>query len=316
MGEPTTYSLDRCTRKVCPRCDIGYILKEYVKPLMQLLTNDIREYNMQLLTTKCLNTAVMLMIFMLGAKRGIAKAERCDANFMMTEHMNGRMKNSSMLSYMQRKLLRRGTKFRELYYILMNDNQFPYPNSSEQAFFPGHVFILEKIPGDPEPMYYFYQSYINAYDFKGHVENHGNTLKKSYADVQKMFSQIQYIVQNGVWDDKCVEYWKDFTYVDTSSIKGSITQGKLFICCSVARVTWCIEHIQSYVNTNLRRFKRMSADELGRVFGNSNYYNSRQTPLTNFEIKVSLEKISNDILRYKNNLWGEIKWAGAHLSWC
>jgi hypothetical protein len=303
-GEKNTnvYSLDRCTKRACPRCDIGYILKEYVKPLMQLLTNDIREYNMQLLTTKCLNTAVMLMIFMLGTKKGIAKAERCDANFMMSEHMNGRMKNSDMLAFMQKKLLRRGTKYRELFYILMNDNKFPYPSSSEHAFFPGHVFILEKIPGSPEPFFYFYQSYINAYDFKGHVEHQGNTLKKSYSDVARMFSQIQYIINAGVWDDHCVEYWKEFTFVDTSGIKGSLTKDKLFICCSVSRVTSCIEHINSYVQRKMQTFKHMKAEKLGEVFGNEDYYDDRQKPLTNFEMKVSLEKISNDILRYKNNL--------------
>jgi hypothetical protein len=35
---------------------------------MQTLTNDVREYYMRLLTTKCLNTA-MLSIFMLGKRR-------------------------------------------------------------------------------------------------------------------------------------------------------------------------------------------------------------------------------------------------------
>jgi hypothetical protein len=37
-------------------------------------------------------------------------------------------------------------------------------------FFPGHVFILEKIPSKDEPYFYFYQSYINNYDLKDHIK--------------------------------------------------------------------------------------------------------------------------------------------------
>lgn len=37
-----------CIHDQCKRCDIGYLIKDYMKPLMQALTVQIREYNMRL----------------------------------------------------------------------------------------------------------------------------------------------------------------------------------------------------------------------------------------------------------------------------
>jgi hypothetical protein len=36
--------------------------------------------------------------------------------------------------------------------------------------FPGHVFILEKIPSKMSHISIFYQSYINNYDLKDHIK--------------------------------------------------------------------------------------------------------------------------------------------------
>ena len=70
------------------RCDIGYILKNYVKPLMQTLSNDVKDYYLKLITTKCLNTAIMLGIFMIGYKKTKAIADYCDTKATRLRHLN------------------------------------------------------------------------------------------------------------------------------------------------------------------------------------------------------------------------------------
>lgn len=49
-------------------CDVGYLMSQHVVSIMQMLTVELHsKYNMQMLTTKCLNTAVMFMYLMVGS---------------------------------------------------------------------------------------------------------------------------------------------------------------------------------------------------------------------------------------------------------
>lgn len=52
-------------------CDLGYVIQHHIPALMQLLTNELKEYNMQLITTKCLNTAVMMWYLFLGEQSSL-----------------------------------------------------------------------------------------------------------------------------------------------------------------------------------------------------------------------------------------------------
>lgn len=308
----TVLSLDRCTRSKCPRCDIGYIISNYITPLIQCLTNDIKDYNMGLLTTKCLNTAVMIMFFMLG-ERGLKKASTCDSRDVVKRHTDYLTKyniqdkhssNKQVLAKMRRKIMRKCSKTRELYYILMNDSQFPYIGTTKpDAFFPGHVFVLEKIPGEPTPYYYIYQSYINKYDLKGHLTHKNNTLKMSYKETGELLDKLRYILtETSTWDEKCIQYWKDFTFVDTSNIQGSTTEGRLFICCASSKVLNCMENIENYVDTKLQQLSTLNASDNHAVYGNVTKYHSNDKVMSNGEMQAQLSDLLKDLRKYKKKL--------------
>lgn len=70
-------------------CDIGYVIRGYVPALMQILTNELRDYNMQLLTTKCLNTAVIVWFLFLG-KPKMNEAAYCDSSDTQTRGKNAK----------------------------------------------------------------------------------------------------------------------------------------------------------------------------------------------------------------------------------
>lgn len=316
MNNASPLYLDRCTKDRCMQCDIGYIISRYITPLMQCLTNDIKDYNMGLLTTKCLNTAVMIMFFMLGA-RGLQKASTCDSRLVIQKHTNSnvtkRETNKDVYSKMRAKILRKKASSRELYYILMNDNSFPYPAAlnKEDAFFPGHVFILEKIPGNPEPFYYMYQSYINEYDLNGHLERHKKTLRMTYAETKALMSKIGYIV--GVtrdyarprpltWDENCVQFWKDFTFVDTSDILGSITENHLFICCASSKVKGCVKNIEKYVTDKEREVREKAQSQPDEKYGDMSMYYKKELALSNIEMHTRLRQLLKDIADHKKKL--------------
>ena len=72
--------------KVClSDCNVTSIILKYLVPIFQYLSVEMKDYNMKLKTTKCLNTAVML-VYILGSQKDIdTKVDYCD-----TENINKR----------------------------------------------------------------------------------------------------------------------------------------------------------------------------------------------------------------------------------
>ena len=101
MEQKNQLSLGNCTKERCLRCDFGYILKDFVKPIMQCLTNDIKDYYMRLLVTKCLNQSVLMAYFMLG-KKGIKLADACDTTKVQQRHEAGEDSNAILLESLKK----------------------------------------------------------------------------------------------------------------------------------------------------------------------------------------------------------------------
>jgi hypothetical protein len=296
-------SLDRCTKETCKKCDLGYIIKDYVKPLMQCLTLDIKDYYMRLLVSKCLNNAILISFFMTGKKKALQMGNYCDTHATTKRHESGEQNNADLIDKLDADLLyKKNIKHRYLYYILMTDAYLPTDNTQEEhKFFCGHVFIIEKIPGENGslPFYYFYQSYINEYDFKGHIEKNKNTLKKTYEEMYDMLKKIKYILLNKHWDDTSVKYWKDITFVDTSQLKGGKPHNKIYLCYSKTKLKECIKHIEKYVRGHLKIISKHKNEDMNKIYGDSSLYDADQQPLTVYRMKTSLEKLQNTIIEHK-----------------
>jgi hypothetical protein len=298
------YVFDDCKKRTdCKRCDIGYVLKNYVKPLMQTLTNDVRNFYMKLLTTKCLNTAVMLSIFMLGKRRGIEIANFCDTVKTRKRHLDHLDDTKQILSQFQKDIQSQQFKHREFYYVLLTDGSFPYADTkTSSAYFPGHVFILEKIPSDP-PTFYMYQSYINKYDLNEHVQKNRGSLKISQERVNYIIDTLDYILHTDVWDDECVRRWKKMTFVDTGTMRGSLCKNRFFLCIRKARVTDCLKHIQMYTKAKLQEIEKVPFHQrAGQVYGDINLYDKTQKPLTMSEMYVQLKHLYDDVKQKKVSL--------------
>lgn len=320
---PAKYHFDSCKRgEPCTRCDIGYVLKNYVTPLMQTLTVDIRDYYMRLLTTKCLNTAVMLAIFMLGREKGIAIANYCDTVKTKYRHDNNIDDNNTILSWFKDDLFnKRPLKHRYFYYVLLTDGKFPFDNtnatntsSNEKinqnnnniGFFPGHVFIIEKIPNPAggQPIYYLYQSYINQYDLKGYVEKNQNSLRISYERLSTVVEGLMYILNVEKWDDKCVEYWKKLSFVDSSYLKGSKCKGNFFLCVKRARVVDCLKHIEQYTVNKIKEVAPRVAEPAQRndIYGDKTLFDAREKPLTVLQMYNTLKRLYRDVSNRKKSM--------------
>ena len=297
MEQKNQLSLGNCTKERCLRCDFGYILKDFVKPIMQCLTNDIKDYYMRLLVTKCLNQSVLMAYFMLG-KKGIKLADACDTTKVQQRHEAGEDSNAILLESLKKDLLYKRCKYRYLYYILMTDAEFPHDDGNARNF-PGHVFIIEKIPNlNGDPTFMFHQAYINAYDYKGHIKRNNNSLSMSYKQISDMVEQINYVLLSPKWDSESVKYWKKITFVNTSNMLGANSGGKMFLCYRKARITDCVNRLETYTTKKLQDISKLKVSELNNIYGDNSLYDQDQGPLTNAEMKKNLEKLLQMI---KNN---------------
>jgi hypothetical protein len=264
---------------------------------MQLLTIDLKEYNMRLLTTKCLNSAVLIMYFMLG-KKGVSIAQQCDTRAVIQRHTNGEENNYNILNDLKKDVLSKNIRQRYLYYILLTDGHFLVPNQEDDQrtiFFPGHVFILEKTP-TPEGIYFqVYQSYINHYDIKGHYKNNKNSVKMNINEVETLIDNIGYILNAEKWDDKCIKYWKQFTHVDTKEFKDSFSKNRFFLCYRKSPVTACLQNIKTFATKKIKILSKIPQKSL--IYGDSSLYEEKEKPLSTFAImtdmKHMLQKLGN-----------------------
>lgn len=277
-------------------CNLVYILKDHIKPLMQLLTVELKQYNMRLLTTKCLNSAVLIMYFMLG-KKGVALAQQCDTRIVIERHKAGLDDNQGVLTHLKKDILANTHKTRQLYYILLTDGYFPKDTDGQQTiFFPGHVFILEKIPS-PDGLYFqMYQSYINHYDIKGHYKNNNNSVKMSPKEVAILIDKIKYILNSETWNDKCIQYWKDFTHVDTSEMKHSHSKNMFYVCFRKATVKTCLQTIKSFAKHKIRGLSKIP-DQFS-IYGDSSLFEEKEKPLTTFAIVSDMKKMMQKLGSY------------------
>jgi hypothetical protein len=276
-------------------CNIGYVIQHHVKCVMQLLTNDIPQFNFRLQTTKCLNTAIMLMQFLLGEK-GLHIADACDTRAVISRHTTGVETNKQILLELQKQLFSKREKARTLYYVLLSDGYFPDANATDatddQKYFPGHVFILEKVYDTlkRKHYFYFYQSYINKYSLSEHIEmNKG--LKISGSRAQELINDLTGVLTAPSWSQENVRKWYDMTFADSTDLLDSQSKDKFFLCFRKAKTNTCLGKLRSYLNMKHKSLSKIDEKNMDDVYGNPNLYDNDIAPLSNKGMITEIESL-------------------------
>jgi hypothetical protein len=294
-------------------CEVTDLIMKYLEPLMQLLSVNITDYNMKLKTTKCLNTAIMLT-YLLGGYSKLKETEYC-----LVENINNRYQiKEDKLKYkldvfdkLKKDLERKNIKKRYFYYILMTNNEMQksklVSNSNQDtAFFPGHVFIIDKYPycTKSSVQYKIYQSYINQYDLKGHYRRNKNTMKLENNNVDFLLNGIHNIVSNEVWNDNAVEFWKKLTFVDTKKLINYKTN-KINLCYSKIRIDHCYKTLQTYIKNSIYQIENdIKSNNLNKYNVIQDDYNTfKVKQLSIYGLKDELNKLYRDLTE-KLNIYG------------
>lgn len=269
-------------------CPIGYIVKDFVKPIMQALTVQLTQYNMRLIQTKCLNTAVMFMYLFKGPE-GLKSTHYCDVDTVRSRY-NALIETRTEITYALQKSILRKSNDRQLYYIMITHGDFIKPDGSKVSF-PGHVFIIEKF-GE---QYKLYQSYIDQYDFNGFWQKH-NSITFSKDKIKYFMTELRKLVQSETWTQDTSAFWKEMTDVDTSRYIGAKINDACKVCYRKVSVKQCLKHLLEFVNDTL---KKVPTNDPTAKYGNKDIYNSESEPLTNEQMLTSMKKLKEILINYK-----------------
>lgn len=274
----------------CRRCDIGYVIKDHIRAILQILSNELEEYYMQLITTKCLNTAVTMMYLLIGNK-GLVHTRYCDVDNVIKRYSNASKSVNDYIKMrwdigrkMIKSILTTSFTYRYVYYIMLTDG-WMY-KGKEKLYFPGHVFIIEKLPkqsADTPQEYALYQSYIAQYDMKGAIQRNGGSIRISYTKMMNLLSGMASFLQKSTWDQESIDFWKELTYVNVSEYSGFDSKS-IALCYQKVLVKDCSTILRKIVDNRIRRIKyelTMSPEISEHIYGDDTKYSKMDVdPLT------------------------------------
>jgi hypothetical protein len=243
----------------------------------------------------------MIMTFLVG-KKGIEIGDYCDTRAVIKRHKEGQDNNTAIMNNLKQQLFSKSEKSRTLYYILLTDGYFPpdsnvdTPSPSSDVYFPGHVFILEKIWDETEKKhyFYFYQSYINQYTLKQHIELN-NGLKISLEKAKNLIDNLEYILNNDEWDEDNIRKWGKMTFTNSSKFNNTNSQGKFFLCFRKARSNSCYNNLLAYLTKVLKYINKLPPELNDEIYGDKSLYDSDSTPLTNMQMKQQVLSLMSKI---------------------
>jgi hypothetical protein len=176
---------------------------------------------------------------------------------------------------------------------MLTDGYFVKPNG-DKVFFPGHVMVWEKIPGEDDDriQYFIYQSYINEYDFKGSLIFR----RISYISRKKIeyyTKVLNTFVNTNIWDSDMVDFWKDQTNVYTKTMLNSCPDNDAFYICYKKRLnTDCLNNLRTYVKKTLAQIPANSDSE---IYGKNTHYDESSAPLTNGKMRTKLSVLARKL---------------------
>lgn len=279
-----------CYKPVKQRCDIGYVVKDYVKPVMQAMTHDIKSYNMRLITTKCLNTAVMFMVLFFG-ESALEDTEYCDVANVVKRHKSAEDNNVALAKQLHEDMMKPSSK-RMVYYIMLTDGHFVRPDG-HTAFFPGHVMVWEKVPTAKRNHYYIYQSYINKYDYKGSLAFR-EWSAVSESKMGKFMLRLEKFMTERVWTKRMVNFWEDLTNVNTIDMLGGKPVDCFYLCYRVRENYQCLTNLYRLVEDTLHAIPT-DDESANKIYGESSDYEKRERPLTNRQMFDSFHSLRDNL---------------------
>lgn len=273
-------------------CNYVYLISKYLIAILQVLDITLSDsYSNNLINTKCLNTAVMIIVILIG-KNKVPVIQYCDVGNTTRRHLQSIDRNDILTDKLINSVCR-VAKTPYVYYIMMTDGNLNHKSTNQTKYFPGHVFILEKTTNKE---YLLYQSYIGKYDLNDYVAK--NKCKKySLKEVKKVLEFFKkFLSVDYVWDVEAVRYWIKLTGVDTKEFEG-YKSNNIYLCFQKFKLDDVNKRIKLFAKKSLNEIKlNIKNGLLDTYHSNHHYYNKLSAKgYSIHELKNEFDKLNKEL---------------------
>jgi hypothetical protein len=230
-------------------CEVAHLIMKYLDDIFNVF-NYITFQPISPSQTKCLNTALLMILLMTGVD-GFNKVDRCSVKNIRIRNTT-RDESVSSFNTFKKDLLSKKfpKKDRYLYYVMITDGYMK--SKYDTLYFPGHVFVIEKYKEDSKNVRFrLYQSYINQYTMKEHFE------KASYShEITSKLNSIlsgldKFINSDETFSTIDNKFWKYLTYIDHAKYIG-YRKNELQLCYQRVEVSVCYNSIFKFSEACLK----------------------------------------------------------------
>ena len=269
------------------------ILSQHVTTLMQI-TNKTHGYlyKNNMILTKCLNTSVLLVCIALGCNN-LPKIKYCDVDPTRNRHLSKSNTNKELHLNLIKDLKSTTCELSYFYYIMLTDATL-YNAEGNSIYFPGHVFIIDKLCSNRNVSYNVYQSYINEYTLNEYLRFRNKSSKNILDSIINLY---RYLSNEKVWDRDVTNIWKSLSTVDANKFEGYSTKG-IFLRYKKFKSDKMNKHINGFIDKTNRSINRLIRKN------QTDYFNMDISNTSNvkdiFTLKSDLNTLKNKINVYKN----------------
>lgn len=234
-------------------CDIAYVIKDHLPAIFQLMNVEVPSYHIQLQTTKCLNTAV-IMLYLFAGEEALEATSFCDV-----PNVRKRATTADYSTHVWKDL--RAALLQEpapdlprmLFYVMLTNGNLPLKSDPlKKIMFPGHVFVLERFENGRR--FNMYQSYIGHYDMSGQIDLK-KSLGMSRSKMTSVIDSLGRVIQKAVWDEEATRDWKEVSLVDESRFLDHCVRGNICLCFRTVTTTKCVDYLRELIDEAIPKIR-------------------------------------------------------------
>lgn len=270
-------------------CDVGYIIKNHLQTVLQVLAVELDTISVPLQTTRCYYTAMLMVYLFLG---NIDSVGKCQAQ---------KSKSSpdiplTVAESMKPKLLKEKPSNHAIFYILISHYETEKDSKDPYYYFPGHVFVLEKVPNSTR--FNMYQSYIQEYDMGQYIDNN----KSISVGTTKLAKWLDGIIDmfTHPWNEKTSAFWAEMTHTNAQELSNSLNgfdiNRHVKVCCHRSVVKSCDASLKKLVLKHIKIIRGLDQEKLYSTYGTHPSELNEYTPKTAAAILQELEAIKTKLV--------------------
>jgi len=197
---------------------------------------------------------------------------------------------------MKKKLLGERSPNHAIFYILISHYETEKDSKDPYYYFPGHVFVLEKVPNSTR--FNMYQSYIQEYEMGQYIDNN-KSLSVGRTTLTQWLDGIIDMFQHP-WNEKTSEFWSKMTHTNAQELSGSLNgfdiNRHVKVCCHRSKVKNCDASLKKLVLKHIKIIEGLDYEKLHSTYGNHPSELNEYTPKTAASILGDLKEIQSKLV--------------------